>query len=121
MTRSRASARAAGSRFERVVADYLRDHVSEWIDRRVKTGAADKGDLANVRTPTGARVVIEAKDVATLSLGTWVAEAEAERVNDDAQVAVVVAKRRGKGHPGEQYVVMTVRDLVVLLGGSRPA
>ena len=41
MTRSRASARAAGSRFERVVADWLAAHVDDRIDRRVKTGAKE--------------------------------------------------------------------------------
>ena len=38
MTRSRASARAAGTRFERAVADYLATHVDDRIDRRVGTG-----------------------------------------------------------------------------------
>lgn len=45
MTRSRASAKAAGSSFERLIADRLATHVDDRIDRRVKTGAADKEDL----------------------------------------------------------------------------
>lgn len=41
MTRSRASAKTAGSRFERAVADYLAEHVDDRIDRRAKTGAKE--------------------------------------------------------------------------------
>jgi hypothetical protein len=120
MSRSRASAKAAGSRFERLVADYLAANVSEFVDRRVKTGAADKGDVGGVRAH-GQRVTVECKDVAKLNLGGWVAEAETERVNDDALAGVVVHKRRGKGQPGDQYVTMTLADLAFLLTGERPA
>ena len=35
-----------------------------------------------------------------------------------AAVGVVVAKRRGTTAPGAQYVLMTVDDLVTLLGGT---
>lgn len=119
MTRSRASARAAGSRHERLVADYLAEHVSEFVDRRVKTGATDKGDIANVRAH-GERVVIECKDVAKLDLAGWVTEAETERVNDGALAGLVVHKRKGKAQPGDQYVTLTLTDLVAILTGKRP-
>lgn len=119
MSRARASARAAGTRFERLTADYLAAHVSEFIDRRPKTGAKDKGDLANVRAH-GQRVVIECKDVARLNLAGWVTEADIERGNDDALAGLVIHKRRGSSDPGDQYVTATVRDLVALLTGVRP-
>lgn len=119
MARSRASAKAAGSRFERLVADYLSDQVDDRIDRRVRNGAKDRGDIAGVRH-MGERVVIECKDVARWSPGEWISEAETERVNDDAIAGVVVAKRRGKGAPGDQVVLMTLADLVALLIGERP-
>ena len=38
--RSRASAKAAGSRFERSIADVLAATIDDRIDRRVKMGAA---------------------------------------------------------------------------------
>jgi hypothetical protein len=60
MTRSRASAKAAGAKFERDVADWLARHVDDRIDRRVKTGAKDKGDIAGIRH-MGARVDLETK------------------------------------------------------------
>src|SRR5690349_13622149 len=119
MSRSRASAKAAGTRFERTVADYLATHVDDRIDRRVKTGANDKGDIAGVRH-MGGRVVLECKDVSRTDLGGWVREADVERGNDDALAGLVVHKRRGTADPGDQYVTGTLRDLVALLTGTRP-
>lgn len=121
MTRTRASARAAGARFERVVADYLATQLGDdRIDRRPKMGAKDRGDIAAVRVH-GQRVVIECKDTALLQIGPWLNEAEVERGNDDALVGLVVAKRHGIGNPADQIVVMTLADLVALMSGSRPS
>jgi hypothetical protein len=119
MTRSRASAKAAGARFERSIADALAEHVDDRIDRRVKTGAKDRGDIAGIRH-MGGRVVVECKDVAQLALSGWVNEAEIERGNDDALAGLVAHKRRGHADPLDQYVTCTVRDLVALLTGARP-
>lgn len=122
MTRSRLSARKAGPWFERCIADYLKTFVDDRIDRRVKTGNKDRGDIGNVRAFKGGRVVVECKDRGGIvEIGNWLGEAEIERGNDDAEIGVVVAKRRGRAHPGEQIVIMTVRDLVALLTGERPA
>lgn len=118
--RTNASARAAGARFERAIADYLVEHVSEFVDRRVKTGAKDKGDIVNVRSH-GNRVVLECKDYGGRYLiGPWLREVDIERGNDDAYVGAVVVKRRATTDPGDQVVVMTMRDLVALLTGERP-
>ena len=120
MTRSRASAKAAGARFERLVADWLAKHVDDRIDRRVKTGAHDKGDIAGLRH-MGHRLVLEAKDYGGRYLvGPWLTEADTERGNDDALAGAVVAKRRGTTDPGDQVVFMTLRDYVALLTGTRP-
>lgn len=119
MTRSNASARAAGARFERAIADCLAQHVDDRIDRRVKTGARDRGDIGGVRH-MGGRVVLELKDVSRINLSGWVNEAHVEMGNDDAIAGLVVHKRRGVADPLEQYVTMTVRDLVALLVGERP-
>ena len=117
--RPRKSAKAAGARFERTIADYLAQHGDDRIDRRVKTGAKDRGDIAGLRH-MGGRIVIECKDVTRWSPGTWLAEADIERGNDDALAGLVVAKRRGCGDPGQQIVMLTVADLVALLTGERP-
>lgn len=109
-----------GSAFERLIADCLALHIDERIDRRVKTGAKDRGDIAGVRH-MGGRLVIETKNYGGRYLvGPWLGEAEIERGHDDALAGLVIAKRRGIADPLEQVVFMTVRDLVALLSGSRP-
>ena len=119
MSRNRASAKKAGTAFERLVANFLAEHVDDRIDRRVKNGARDLGDIAGLRLH-GRRIVVECKDVARLSLGGWIEEAQVEAGNDDALAGIVVHKRRGTADPGDQYVAMTLRDLVALLTGARP-
>ena len=120
MSRSRASAKAAGSSFERLVADYLAAAVDDRIDRRAKTGAKDKGDVGGLRH-MGGRVVLECKDYGgRFNVGPWLAEAETERGNDDALAGLVVAKRRGTTDPAAQVVFLTLGDLVALLTGTRP-
>lgn len=117
-TRSRASAKKAGSSFETSIATYLAAHVDDRIERRAKNGAKDRGDLSGVRVH-GERVVIEAKDYGgQLKPGPWLNEAQIEAGNDDAAIGVVVAKRRGTTDPGSQFVLMEVRDLVFLLNGN---
>lgn len=119
MTRNRASAKAAGSACERAVADYLAAKLEDdRIDRKVKTGAKDCGDIGGIRLH-GQRIVIEVKDCARQSLPQWVAEAHTEAGHDDALVGVVIAKRRGTTDPGRFWVHMTVDDLLALMTGER--
>ena len=122
MTRTRASAKAAGARHARSIADYLREHVSRFIDKMPLYGANDRGDVANVETFNQLPVAVEAKDYGgRLDVGAWLREAEVERLNLPGAVAgVVVAKRRGVTAPGAQIVLMTVDDLIALLTGKRP-
>jgi len=119
VSRSRASAKSAGTRFESSIVGYLASHVSAGIERRRPNGSRDRGDVTGL-VHMGGRIVLECKDVAKVALGPWVDEAEIERLNDDALVGAVVHKRRGKGEPGDQLVTMTLRDFVALLIGSRP-
>ncbi len=123
MTRSRASAKQAGTRFETQVACYLAT-IDDRIERRRLTGAKDRGDIAGVRVPMTAgkgRVVVECKDYGgRVDVGPWLNEVDDERRNDDAMVGIVVAKRRGSTDPAEQIVLMTLADLVALLTGGRP-
>lgn len=114
MSRSRSSAKAAGSRHERIVADFLRDNWSDVIDRRVRTGAKDCGDIANFRI-NGKRVVIECKDESKYDFSNAINEAQLEATNDGAAIGVAVVKRRGKADPAEQFLVATLGDFVKLL------
>ncbi|WP_406234955.1 hypothetical protein [Nocardia sp. NBC_01009] len=122
MTRSRASAKAAGTRHESATAAYLAEQLDDdRIERRARNGAKDRGDIAGVRAPGGGRIVLECKDYGgRIEAGPWLKEAEVERGNDDALAGLVIAKRRGITDPGSQFVLMTVRDLVAILSGNRP-
>ena len=120
MARNRASAKAAGAKFERIIADGLAEALEDTrIDRKVKSGSKDKGDIANVRHGNQ-KLVIECKDRGgQFYASEWVHEAEIERVNDEALAGIVIAKRRGVTDPMQQWVVMTVSELVALLRGDR--
>jgi len=118
-SRTRNSAKSAGARFERRIADALAQALDDdRIDRRVKTGAKDRGDVSGVRLH-GQRVVLELKDACTLRLPEWTAEAQLEAGNDDALVGLVVSKRHGVGDPMRQWVHCTLADLVAILTGQR--
>jgi len=120
MARNRASARDAGSRTERLAAEYIADQMDDdRIERRVRNGNKDRGDIGGVRTATGERVVVEVKDTSRLALGSWVGEMQVEKGNDDAPVGVVIHKRVGYGEKniGGWYVTTTLDDFIRLLGG----
>lgn len=118
MARTRRSARTAGSRFERQIADYLSEALDDdRVDRMPRRGTDDRGDIAGVRIH-GRRLVLECKNVSRLNLPEWVDEAHREAGNDDALVGVVVSKRHGNGDPGSQWVHMELRDLVALITGE---
>jgi hypothetical protein len=119
MTRNRASAKKAGTQQETLTADYLAAHVDDRIERRRLNGSKDRGDISGLRH-MGKRVVVEVKNTAKLNLAGWAAEVETARGNDDAVAGVIVHKRHGNAQPGDQWVTMTLTDLVALLTGERP-
>lgn len=115
MTRNRRSAKAAGARMERLIADYLREALdAPHIDRQVKTGRKDLGDIRGV-TINGHPLAIEVKDVAVQALPQWTREAQTEATNLGAIAGVVIHKRRGTTDPGSQWVHMTVADLIRII------
>lgn len=120
MSRSRTTARKAGAAFERAVADYLKEALcDDSIDRQVKTGAKDLGDIRGVKDAMGRPVVIECKEYAgRLHPATWIVEAHREAGNAGAAVGVVVAKRQRVQNPGDQWVLMTLEDLATILKGK---
>jgi hypothetical protein len=119
VTRTRRSARQAGTRFERQVADHLAQALDDdRIERRARTGAHDRGDIGGLRIHGGQRVVIECKDCTKLDLPAWTRQAQLEAGNDGALVGLVIHKRHGRGDPGSQWVSLTVDDLVAILTGQ---
>lgn len=119
MGRTRRSAKDAGTRFERSVADYLSESLGDSaIDRQVKTGSKDTGDIRGVFI-RGREVAVECKDYAGRSdLPEWYRQAEAERGNRDAAYGVVVWKRRGVSDPAEQHVSMTLGTFAAICAGG---
>lgn len=120
MTRSRRTAKDAGAWFEQLVADYLDNAFPERnVERRVKRGANDRGDISGLRHGfTRGPIVVEAKYVMQMAFPQWLREAEVERVNDGAEFGVVVHKRHGSRKPEEQHVTMTLETFVRLIGGD---
>lgn len=110
--------RDKGTKFERLIADYLAERLGDDRIDRMPLHGNDRGDIAGVRTVLGERVVIEAKNHTRLNLAGWIGEAEVERGNADAAVGVVAFKRAGKAVAAEQYVLMRLEDFAILLGAE---
>ncbi|AKF27804.1 hypothetical protein YH66_09700 [[Brevibacterium] flavum] len=116
MARSRASAKKAGTAFERLISDHLKRELGiQEIDRMPKTGALDKGDVSNVRDSHGRLIAIECKNTTKMSLPAWTTQAHTEATNYQAHTGITIHKRHGTTAPGSQWVTMTVDDLIKLL------
>jgi hypothetical protein len=112
--RNRQSAKKAGSGFERLIANHFASEVDDRIDRAVKRGRDDIGDIAGLRFH-GHKIAVEVKNTAKVLLSGWAAEAEIERKNLGALAGMTIFKRVGKTAPGMQWVLMTVDDLIALM------
>ena len=115
MTRIRQSAKAAGARFERQIADHLNACLPGRIDRQPRTGAKDKGDIAGVTTASGRPIAVECKNVTRTQLAGWIHEAHTEADNLAAAAGIIIHKRHGRSAPDAQWVTMTVADLTAIL------
>ncbi|MDX3039395.1 hypothetical protein PV383_19755 [Streptomyces caniscabiei] len=102
--------KAKGSAWERAIVEHLRNAGWPFAERRIAGAAKDRGDIAGV-----VGVVIEAKNTASRNLAGWIAETEAERVNDGAWLGVVWHKRTGKASAADGYVTMTGAQFTALL------
>lgn len=117
MTRSRRSAKNAGTAFETAIARHLAQALDDdRVERRTRNGTKDRGDISGLRIH-GQRLVAECKNCARQDLPGWTAEAHLEAGNDDALAGIVIHKRHGTTDPSRQWVTMTVADFVALLTG----
>lgn len=113
-------AKQRGTAFETLITRFLRDRLGDGrIDRMPLKGTGDEGDIAGIRTLLGEKVTVECKAHSRFDLAGWLDEAQTEAGNADAHVAVVIFKRRGKGLAKDQYVLMDVEALSVLLGADK--
>ena len=110
MTRSRATARAAGTRWETEIVRALVDAGWPNAERRRLAGSEDKGDIAGV-----IGVCIEAKNTNRLDLAGAMKEARREGFNAGAVVSVAWLKRRGKQSAEDGYVVLDGATFMQLL------
>lgn len=109
MARNRKSAKAAGARFEKEVAQFLGG------ERRVKEGRNDRGDISGVYAGDW-EVVIECKNCTRTDLPQWWREAEREAVNAGTGVFAVVHKRHGVAQTARQWVTMDLQQYQTLIG-----
>lgn len=93
-------AKAKGTAFESALVTWLQARGFD-AERIVLHGNKDQGDITIRNTSWN----LEAKNCRAITLAQWVDEAAAESVNAGRPVAVV-AKRVGKGDPGQAYVIM---------------
>lgn len=103
---------AKGSMWERAICNELKENGWPHVDRIVKHGVNDIGDI---RLYSGCPVVIEAKNEARTSFSTYLKEVEVEVANANAEFGVAWVKRRGKATPGDAYVVMDGKTFMHLL------
>lgn len=108
-----------GNLFEKQVVDYLRAAFGSSVERRVMGGKNDRGDVAGMFW-RGRAFVIEVKNRARVELAAWMDELDAECGNADTDMGAVVFHRKGRGAKsmGDQYVLMDLRTLCVLLGAD---
>jgi hypothetical protein len=118
-------AKARGTRWESTIRDFLNgvleySRPTDWrlIKRQAQEGAKDVGDLH------AWPFVLEAKDVKSPAVPTWLRQADTEAVNAGFPYGVVIHKVRGKG-PGVSRVHITqatydrlTRDCPDVVSGS---
>jgi hypothetical protein len=102
--------KAKGTAEETLVADYLNSEGILCV-RHPPQGAKDKGDI-NLLSLSA---IIEVKNCKTMSLASWVDEAQAEKANAGKDIALVWHKRIRRGKAAEHYVTLTGEDAVKLL------
>ena len=110
MTRSRATAKKAGAKWDKDVVDYLIANGWPHAERRAKRGKNDAGDVSGVLG-----VCLELKNVNRFDLAGWVTQAREEAANAGARHWAAWAKRDGYTSPAEGYVVMNGEQYVRLL------
>jgi hypothetical protein len=96
---------------ETAVAQYLQN---TWpaVERRVLSGAQDKGDIAGVPG-----CVVEVKNQKSYKISEWMRETEAERKNAGSDIGLLVIKPNGVGvsKVDQWWVVVDLHTITILL------
>lgn len=84
-------AKQKGTLAETAVAEYLKQTFPA-VERRALSGVNDKGDVAGVPFS-----VVEVKNQRSYKIHEWMKETEAERINAEADIGILVIKPNGVG------------------------
>lgn len=103
------SSRDKGAKYERKIAAYLTDALGVPFERRLEQWRRGGDDLVHEFEPW---LSIEAKDVATTSLGSWIDQSVRSA---GERLGVVFHHRRGNGDPARDFVTMTGADFVAVV------
>lgn len=108
-----------GARWEQDFADYNSRRTGADLERRVKNGKNDRGDISGMYIH-GKRVVVECKNCKKFEPSKWLKEAEIERGNDDAEYAIVAVKLRGCGEKnmGKNAILMYNDTFLAITAGG---
>lgn len=101
MSRSRATAKKAGTSWETEIVRTLVENDWPHAERRRLSGSFDRGDIAGV-----VGVCIEAKNTAKVELAAFLDEAKTEGANARAAVSAAWIKRRGRSTAADGFVLM---------------
>ena len=98
--------KAIGTQAETLVTRYLQENGFGTAERRALHGTYDLGDITG--TPGICWEIKSGHAAETASDGlinAWLAETETERVNAEADIGVLVVKRKGKGNAGDWWAI----------------
>lgn len=99
-----------GTAAESAVVAYANTHGAPYAERRALAGAADKGDVSGIPG-----VCLEVKNCQRIEIPKWLDEVTVEAVNANAEIPVVIHKRRGTTDVGEWPATMKTSVLFRLL------
>lgn len=89
-----------GAKYEQDVADYLNEYLPGCVERRVKNGRKDRGDIAGIPG-----WVLECKNTKVIDLPGALKEAEREAENAGVTHFAAVVNRKQK-HISDSYFVV---------------
>lgn len=99
-----------GTSWESAIVTALIEQGHPHAERRALAGALDKGDIAGIPG-----VVIEAKNVATITIAAFIKEAEIEKANAKADIGVAWVKMRGKASAMDGAILMSPAQFLAIL------
>lgn len=107
------ASRDKGARYERKIAGFLSDGLEVPFERRLEQWRSGGDDLVHEFEPW---LSIEAKDVAAVSLGSWIDQSVESA---GSRLGVVFHHRRGNSDPARDFVTMTGADFVAVVSSIR--